>query len=209
MLLFRWRHAPRSVVSKNSKLVNENVQNNYLAPSSKCPHLFRVYIRIPGVIRKSGESQLQIDNFKWHLPLIYTHCFETFWRRFMRFNTLHHNFHVHKMLQNCWRKSFLNTQNPGASGGDSPQGPYQGSALNPLETLSGPQTPRRLSSPLTQNPGSAPDLQIDQFTWSIYLVNLPDQFTWSIYLVNLLFHFYLVYSYMMIKKLWTPNFHFN
>ena len=30
-----------------------------------------------------------------------------------------------------------------------------GSALNPLETLSGPQTPRRLSSPLTQNPGSA------------------------------------------------------
>jgi len=30
----------------------------------------------------------------------------------MRFNTLHH---IHKMLQNCWRKSFLNTQNPGAS----------------------------------------------------------------------------------------------
>ena len=37
-----------------------------------------------------------------------------------------------------------------------PGAPYQGSALNPLETLSGPQTPRRLSSPLTQNPGSAP-----------------------------------------------------
>jgi hypothetical protein len=36
-------------------------------------------IRIPGVIRKSGESQLQIDNFKWHLPLIYTHCLETIW----------------------------------------------------------------------------------------------------------------------------------
>ena len=32
-----------------------------------------------GVIRKSGQSQLQIDNFKWHLPLIYTHCLETIW----------------------------------------------------------------------------------------------------------------------------------
>jgi hypothetical protein len=30
----------------------------------------------------------------------------------MRFNTLHH---IHKMLQNCWRKSFQNTQNPWAS----------------------------------------------------------------------------------------------
>jgi hypothetical protein len=49
------------------------------------------------------ESQLQIDNFKWHLPLIYIHCLEIFWRRFMRFNTLHH---IHKMLQICWRKSF-------------------------------------------------------------------------------------------------------
>ena len=27
-LQFRCRHAPRSVVSKNSKLANENVQNN-------------------------------------------------------------------------------------------------------------------------------------------------------------------------------------
>jgi hypothetical protein len=35
--------------------------------------------------------------------------------------------------------------------------PPPGSALDPLETLSGPQTPRRLSSPLTQNPGSVPD----------------------------------------------------
>jgi hypothetical protein len=64
----------------------------------------------------------------------------------MRFTTFHH---IHKMLQNCRRKSFLNTQNQGASGGTSPR-------ADPLETLSGPQTPRRLSSPLTQNPGSAP-----------------------------------------------------
>jgi hypothetical protein len=50
-------------------------------------------------------------------------CFETFWKRFVRFNTLHH---IHKMLQNCWRKSFLNTQNSGASGGwASPPGPYK------------------------------------------------------------------------------------
>ena len=52
------------------------------------------------------------------------------------------------VLKNCWRKSFLNTQKPGA--------PYHGSALDPLETLGGPQTPRLLSSPLTQNPGSTP-----------------------------------------------------
>jgi hypothetical protein len=60
----------------------------------------------------------------------------------MRYNRLHH---IHKMLQNCWRKSFLNTQNPGASGRGAsfPGTPYQ----HPLETLSDPQTPRRLSSP--------------------------------------------------------------
>ena len=67
----------------------------------------------------------------------------------MRFNTL---YHIHKMLQNYWRKSFLNTQNPGDSGG----GGLAPGVPNQLETLSGPQTPRRLSSPLTQNPGSAP-----------------------------------------------------
>ena len=72
----------------------------------------------------------------------------------MRFNTLHH---IHKMLQNGWRKSFLNTQNLGAYGRGALGAPYQGSALDPLETLSGPQTPRRLSSPLTHNPGSAPE----------------------------------------------------
>ena len=44
----------------------------------------------------------------------------------------------------------------GGGGGLRPRGPYQGFDLDPLETLSGPQTPRRLSSPLTQNPGSAP-----------------------------------------------------
>ena len=37
-----------------------------------------------------------------------------------------------------------------------PTGSFRGPpALDPLETLSGPQIPRRLSSPLTQNPGSA------------------------------------------------------
>jgi hypothetical protein len=42
----------------------------------------------------------------------------------------------------------------------SPRTPYQGFALDPLETLSGPQNPHRLSSPLTQTPGSAPDHDI-------------------------------------------------
>jgi hypothetical protein len=65
----------------------------------------------------------------------------------MRFNTLHH---IHKMLQNCWRKSILNTQNPGASRGGVRH------YLDPLEILSDPQTPQRLSPPLTQNHGFAP-----------------------------------------------------
>ena len=40
----------------------------------------------------------------------------------MRFNTLHH---IHEMLQNWWRKSFLNTQNPGGFG-VCPRGPLPG-----------------------------------------------------------------------------------
>ena len=40
---------------------------------------------------------------------------------------------------------------PRASGG-----PYQGSTLDQLGTLSGPQTPRLLTPPLTTNPESAP-----------------------------------------------------
>jgi hypothetical protein len=118
-------------------------------------------IRIPGVIRKSGESQLQIDNFKWHLPLIYTHCLETFWRRFMRFNTLHH---IHKMLQNCWRKSFLNTQNPRASGGGFATAGDLKRSPDPSPTF----------VPLTQNPGSAPvkDAKIYAFFNEKCLYNL-------------------------------------
>ena len=38
-----------------------------------------------------------------------------------------------------------------------PRAPYQGSTLDQLGTLSGPQTPRLLTPPLTINPGSAPD----------------------------------------------------
>jgi hypothetical protein len=42
-------------------------------------------------------------------------------------------------------------------GGLAPLVPYQGSALDTLGTLSGPQTPRLLTPPpLTTNPGSAP-----------------------------------------------------
>ena len=46
---------------------------------------------------------------------------------------------------------------PRASGGPKlPWAPYQGSTLDQLGTLSGPQTPRLLTPPLTTNPGSAP-----------------------------------------------------
>jgi hypothetical protein len=46
---------------------------------------------------------------------------------------------------------------PKDSGGLCPPwAPYQGSTLDQLGTLSGPQTPRLLTPPLTTNPGSAP-----------------------------------------------------
>ena len=47
-------------------------------------------------------------------------------------------------------------QSSRASRGLRPWAPYQGSALYPLGTLSGPQTPHLLTPPLTTNPGSAP-----------------------------------------------------
>jgi hypothetical protein len=47
-------------------------------------------------------------------------------------------------------------QTPELPGGLAPLVPCQGSALDPLGTLSGPQTPRLLTPPLTTNPGSAP-----------------------------------------------------
>ena len=50
----------------------------------------------------------------------------------MRFNTLHH---IHKILQNCWRKNFLNTQNPGASGGIRPRGSLPGQSPGPAGDL--------------------------------------------------------------------------
>ena len=72
----------------------------------------------------------------------------------MRFNTLHH---IHKMLQNCWRKSFLNTQNPWASGGGfAPRGPLPGQSPGPAGDLKRPPDPSPTFVPLTQNPGSVP-----------------------------------------------------
>ena len=57
-------------------------------------------------------------------------------------------------------------QTPELPGGFAPLIPYQGSALDQLGTLSGPQTPAAYPPPpppLTTNPGSAPDI-INNFT---------------------------------------------
>ena len=52
-------------------------------------------------------------------------------------------------------------QTPRASGGLSPTcALYQGSALDPLGTISGPQNPRLLTHPLTTNPVSAPGIHL-------------------------------------------------
>ena len=62
------------------------------------------------------------------------------------------------LVQNYRSNKCLIPKIPRASGGKAPPwAPYQASTLDQLGTLSGPQTPRLLTPPLTTNPGSAPD----------------------------------------------------
>jgi hypothetical protein len=73
----------------------------------------------------------------------------------MRFNTLHHTSQkASKLLTELPKYS-----KPRSFPGGGELRPLPGPYLDPLENLSGPQTPDRLSSPhLTQTPGSAPDI---------------------------------------------------
>jgi hypothetical protein len=84
--------------------------------------------------------------------------------------------------------------------------PYQGSSLDQLETLSGPQTPRRLSSPLTQNPGSAPGI----YSVMLYKATLKILFVWhcrptlsiSRWVGRQGFYYFLFFFTFMIWKLY-------
>ena len=62
------------------------------------------------------------------------------------------------LVQNCCSNKCLQfLKSPELQGGfATPCAPYHGSTLDQLGTLSGPQTPRLLTPPLTTNPGSAP-----------------------------------------------------
>jgi hypothetical protein len=115
----------------------------------------------------------------------------------MRFNTLHH---IHKMLQNWWRKSFLITQNPGASGGGGLRPPGSPTRADLLETLSGSQTPRRLSSPLTQNPGSAPEMctRADVFNQENYSCPI----TINTEIILLLTMLWMLFVHYLLKLYW-------
>jgi hypothetical protein len=50
----------------------------------------------------AGPGLWQIDNFKWHLPLIYTHCLETIWNFFEKIHafqyTSSHSQNASKLL---------------------------------------------------------------------------------------------------------------
>ena len=59
-----------------------------------------------------------------------------------------------------------------ASRGLRPLAPYQGSALDPLGTLCGPQIPRPLTLPLTTNPRSAPDHPSEYLSINLKKINL-------------------------------------
>jgi hypothetical protein len=62
------------------------------------------------------------------------------------------------LVQNCRSNKCLISQTPQSfRGALPPWAHYHGSVLDPLGTLSGLQTPRLLTPPLTTNPGSAPD----------------------------------------------------
>ena len=62
------------------------------------------------------------------------------------------------LVQNCRSNKCLISQTPRASGGFCPPGPTTTAlSLTHWGPLSGPQTPRLLTPPLTTNPGSAPD----------------------------------------------------
>ena len=61
------------------------------------------------------------------------------------------------LVQNCRsNKCLLFLKPPERPGAWPPWAPYWGSALDPLGTVCGPQTPHLLTLPLTTNPGSAP-----------------------------------------------------
>jgi hypothetical protein len=62
------------------------------------------------------------------------------------------------LVQNCRSVKCLQFLKPPElrRGALPPWAPCQGSVYDPLRTLSGPQTPRLLTPPLTTNPGSAP-----------------------------------------------------
>ena len=66
------------------------------------------------------------------------------------------------LVQNCRSNKCLQfLKPPELPGGFAAWAPYQGSALDPLGTLSGPKTPRLLTpTPLITNPGSPPVMHV-------------------------------------------------
>ena len=86
-------------------------------------------------------------------------------------------------------------QTPELPGGFAPLVPCQGSALDPLGTLSGPQTPR----PLTINPGSAPGYNNVRVVNTNKLFEVPhrpsdDNDTSYVSLIFLIFFYPTIYS---------------
>ena len=67
------------------------------------------------------------------------------------------------LVQNCRSNKCLIPKIPRASGGFAPLGSLPGFYPGPAVTLSGPQTPRLLTPPLTTNPGTAPGICVYYF----------------------------------------------
>ena len=112
---------------------------NFLG-SLRSPALFNIVINRPITLLKNLEN----NTCSYILSSFYMAATVTTGEG--NFDMKMHDFWALKLL-NCM--SFRGASPP-------PPGPHQGSALDLTGDLGGPQTPRRISPPLTQKPGSAP-----------------------------------------------------
>ena len=114
----------------------------------------------------------QIDNFKWHLPLIYTRCIETiwnFWEKIHAFQyTSSHSQNASKLLTEKLPKY----SKPRGFREASPPEPLPGFYPGPAGNLKRSSDPSPTFVPVTQNLGSAPDYKQCNLPGDVWMLNI-------------------------------------